>query len=139
MTPSYLFPEDAKHFHSTLQKACDAHSPTHFSKFKAWCDTYFTIKHRGGESRGIGGIFFDDLGGDPEECFAFAQECGEAFLPAYEPIIKKRLAMPFTEREKRWQGMRRVSRLLGRNWIGTEEQIYPGSICRVQFDLRSRD
>lgn len=58
--------------------------------------------------RGIGGIFFDDLAGDPEDIFAFAKECGEAFLPGYVPIIQKRLSMPFTEREKRWQGIRRV-------------------------------
>ena len=65
--------------------------------------------------RGIGGIFFDDLSAvdengqqDQEACFAFARDCGEAFGEAYEPILKKRLSMPFTERQKRWQAIRRV-------------------------------
>ena len=61
--------------------------------------------------RGIGGIFFDDLGeeGNQDQVFALARTCGEAFLPAYKPIIEKRLGMPFGEQEKRWQGIRRVS------------------------------
>ena len=56
----YLDEADAKHFHLTQKMACDKHDPTYYSKFKAWCDTYFRITHRG-VSRGIGGIFFDDL------------------------------------------------------------------------------
>lgn len=61
--------------------------------------------------RGIGGIFFDDLGeeGNQDQIFALARTCGEAFLPAYRPIIEKRLSMPFGVQEKRWQGIRRVS------------------------------
>mmetsp|Transcript_18329 Transcript_18329/g.51339 ORF Transcript_18329/g.51339 Transcript_18329/m.51339 type:complete len:370 (-) Transcript_18329:466-1575(-) len=59
ITPSYLFEEDMAHFHGTLKDACDKHDPEYYSKFKKWCDEYFLIKHRG-ETRGLGGIFFDD-------------------------------------------------------------------------------
>ena len=107
MTPSYLFEEDAKQFHLTLKEACDRHNPDYYPKFKGWCDRYFTITHRG-ESRGIGGIFFDDLEGDsPEPLFQFVQSCGRAFLPSYLPIIQRRKDSPFTEHQKRWQQVRR--------------------------------
>ena len=56
----YLDEDDVRHFHRTLKKACDRHNPKYYTKFKAWCDDYFRIKHRG-ISRGVGGIFFDDL------------------------------------------------------------------------------
>ncbi|KAI0226515.1 Coproporphyrinogen-III oxidase [Massospora cicadina] len=60
LTPAYLFEDDARHFHSTLQAACDLHNPKFYKEFKRWCDQYFVNTHRG-EARGIGGIFFDDL------------------------------------------------------------------------------
>lgn len=66
MTPYVLFEEDATHFHKTLKEACDRHDKTYYPKFKDWCDKYFVIKHRG-ESRGIGGIFFDDLEGSSKD------------------------------------------------------------------------
>ena len=56
----YLEEEDVRHFHRMMKSACDKHNPKYYSKFKAWCDDYFRIKHRG-ISRGVGGIFFDDL------------------------------------------------------------------------------
>ena len=43
-----------------LQGVCDKHDPSYYPKFKKWADDYFVIKHRG-ETRGLGGIFFDDL------------------------------------------------------------------------------
>ena len=56
----YLEEDDVRHFHRMMKSACDKHNPKYYSKFKAWCDDYFRIKHRG-ISRGVGGIFFDDL------------------------------------------------------------------------------
>jgi coproporphyrinogen III oxidase len=61
LTPSYLYEEDARHFHGTLKAACDAHNSGYYARYKRWADDYFRISHRGGETRGIGGIFFDDL------------------------------------------------------------------------------
>ena len=109
LTPSYLFDEDAIHFHRTIKNACDKHSPSYYPRFKKWCDTYFDVKHRG-EARGIGGIFFDDLDdgeSDQENLFSFIQDCLNAFLPSYLPIIERRKDMPFTAKEKDWQQIRR--------------------------------
>ncbi|KAI1311727.1 Coproporphyrinogen III oxidase [Xylaria venustula] len=109
LTPSYLFDEDAVHFHKTLKEACDKHDKDYYPRFKKWCDEYFSNKHRG-ESRGVGGIFFDDLDdtvADSENTFSFIQDCLKSFLPSYLPIIEKRKDMPFTEKEKEWQQVRR--------------------------------
>lgn len=109
LTPSYLFDEDAIHFHKTIKAACDLHDKSYYPRFKEWCDTYFSNKHRG-ESRGVGGIFFDDLDDqekDQENTFEFVQDCLKAFLPSYIPIIKKRKDMPYTQKEKEWQQIRR--------------------------------
>lgn len=109
LTPSYLFDEDAVHFHKTIKDACDTHDKAYYPRFKKWCDDYFNNKHRG-ERRGVGGIFFDDLDEsekDQENTFAFIQGCLKAFLPSYLPIINKRKDMPFTEHEKQWQQIRR--------------------------------
>lgn len=109
LTPSYLFDEDAIHFHKTIKTACDAHDKEYYPRFKKWCDEYFFNKHRG-EARGIGGIFFDDLDEterDRENTFSFVQDCLKAFLPSYIPIIEKRKDMPYTEAEKDWQQLRR--------------------------------
>lgn len=131
LTPSYLFEEDAKHFHQTLKDACDQHGEDVFPAFKKWCDEYFWIPHRD-ESRGIGGIFFDDLTNDrhvrlPEpttpatsetsqsprrprtadEIFAFIRSCGDAFVPSYIPILSKRSTIPSTPHQRRWQLIRR--------------------------------
>ncbi|KAK5120049.1 hypothetical protein LTR85_006530 [Meristemomyces frigidus] len=109
LTPSYLFDEDVIHFHRTVKEACDAHDKDYYSRFKKWCDDYFSVKHRG-ESRGVGGIFFDDLDEsekDQESLFAFVQSALGAFLPSYLPIIQKRKDMPYTDREKQWQQLRR--------------------------------
>jgi coproporphyrinogen III oxidase len=109
LTPSYLFDEDAIHFHSLLKGACDKHDKAYYPRFKKWCDEYFNNKHRG-ESRGVGGIFFDDLDEtekDQEQLFSFVKDCLATFLPSYLPIIQKRKDMPYTEHEKNWQQIRR--------------------------------
>ena len=109
LTPTYLFDEDAIHFHRTIQAACDKHDRGYYARFKQWCDKYFHIPHRH-ETRGVGGIFFDDLDEqekDQEQIFAFVQDCLLAFLPSYLPIIEKRKDMPFTLQEKEWQQLRR--------------------------------
>ncbi len=107
LTPSYLFEKDAIHFHNELKQACDKHDSSYYPKFKKWCDEYFFIKHRG-ESRGIGGIFFDDLDDkSPEELLSFVNDCFDAFLPSYLPIVQRRKDLPFTEDQKKWQQIRR--------------------------------
>jgi coproporphyrinogen III oxidase len=109
LTPSYLFEEDAMQFHKSLKDVCDKHNPTYYPRFKKWCDEYFYNKHRN-ESRGIGGIFFDDLDegtASREELFAFVQDALRSFVPTYIPIVQRRKDLPYTEKQKEWQQIRR--------------------------------
>lgn len=133
LTPYYPFVEDVKHFHQTLKAACDRHHSEYYPTFKQWCDEYFYLKHRG-ETRGVGGIFFDyqdardtlyhgpdkkglaaqysdSIGNihqrNWEEIFAFVQDCGNAFLPAYEPIVERRKDTEYGDRERDFQLYRR--------------------------------
>lgn len=106
LTPYYLFDEDAAHFHRTLKGVCDRHHPSFYPRFKATCDSYFHLKHRG-ECRGIGGIFFEDLGGDLDREFSLVQDLGRAFLPAYLPIVARRKSSPYTPAQREWQELRR--------------------------------
>ncbi len=110
LTPYYLDEEDAFHFHHTLKLACDNHDPSYYPHFKKWCDEYFYIRHRE-ESRGIGGIFFDNLSAidvhEREKIFAFVQDAAYSFLPAYIPIVEKHKDESYSESEKHWQLLRR--------------------------------
>jgi coproporphyrinogen III oxidase len=107
LTPTYLFEEDAIHFHKTLKSACDKTDPKFFPEYKKWCDNYFYIPHRN-EARGVGGIFFDDLSDrDPEILFKFIRDCGDSFKESYFPSMERRNDMSFTEDNKKWQQIRR--------------------------------
>lgn len=110
LTPYYGFEEDAAHFHRTCQTALQPFGEHYYPKFKRWCDEYFLLKHRN-EPRGIGGVFFDDLGADGtldfDHCFALTRSIGDAFLAAYAPIVEARRALPFGERERDFQCYRR--------------------------------
>jgi len=107
ITPSYLDKEDMKHFHGTYKTVCDKYNAEWYPKFKEWADNYFLIKHRG-ETRGLGGIFFDDFNTeDPETHLAFSTECLKAVTEAYVPILKKNRDREFTQQQKDWQQMRR--------------------------------
>lgn len=107
ITPSYLDRDDMKHFHGTYKDVCDKYSPEWYPKFKKWADEYFLIKHRG-ETRGLGGIFFDDFNTeDPETHLKFAEEALDAVPKAYVPILEKNRDKEFTEDQKQWQLLRR--------------------------------
>ncbi|XP_040897158.1 oxygen-dependent coproporphyrinogen-III oxidase, mitochondrial [Toxotes jaculatrix] len=107
LTPVYIDKEDAFHFHNTLKEACDKHGPQYYPDFKKWCDRYFYIRHRG-ETRGIGGIFFDDLDSpSQEEVFNFVKSCARTVVPCYLPIVYKHLNDSFTDEQKDWQQVRR--------------------------------
>ena len=107
LTPYYGFEEDAVHFHRTCAQALAPFGADKYPRFKAWCDDYFCLRHRG-EQRGIGGIFYDDLtelgfeGG-----FALMRAVGDAFLHAYVPIVRRRMETPYGERERQHQLLRR--------------------------------
>ncbi|AUM12986.1 oxygen-dependent coproporphyrinogen oxidase [Ketobacter alkanivorans] len=111
LTPYYGNQEDCKHWHQTAKAACDAFGEDVYPRYKKWCDEYFYLKHRD-ETRGVGGLFFDDLnsdssGWDYDTCFAFMRSVGDAYIQAYRPILHKRAALPYTEQQREFQLYRR--------------------------------
>ena len=107
LTPYYGFEEDAVHFHRACRDALAPFGDDKYPRFKTWCDEYFFLRHRN-EQRGIGGIFFDDFAElGFERSFAMLRSVGDAFLPAYLPIVERRRATPSGERERAFQLYRR--------------------------------
>jgi coproporphyrinogen III oxidase len=107
LTPYYGFEDDARHFHGRCKEALDPFGADYYPRFKSWCDRYFHLKHRN-EPRGIGGIFFDDLAErDFEFSFRLVRSVGDAFPGAYLPILERRKAMPFGQRQREFQLYRR--------------------------------
>ena len=103
LTPYYPYEEDAQHWHRTAKAATQDRYP----ELKRACDEYFVNKHRD-EARGIGGLFVDDLNdGDRDGCFALIRRIGDSFLDAYAPIVERRKATPYGDRERQWQLYRR--------------------------------
>jgi coproporphyrinogen III oxidase len=110
LTPIYVEEADARRFHQQLKDTCDRHDSAYYLKFKPWADDYFYIPHRQ-ETRGIGGIFFDYLkptdDAHKEALFAFVQDVGNTFAPIYTHLMHQNRDLPFGEREKNWQLLRR--------------------------------
>jgi len=109
LTPHYIVPEDAVFFHKSLRETCEKHHADFYPEFKKWADDYFFIPHRK-ETRGVGGIFFDRMDskrGGKDKLFQFVQEVGETFIPVYTRLVSKNMHLPFTEKQKQWQLLRR--------------------------------
>ena len=107
LTPYYPFDEDVLHWHRTALAACSPFGAGLYEKCKAWCDRYFFLPHRD-ETRGIGGLFFDDFNElGFERSFAFTRSVGDHFLPAYMPIVERRMGHPSGQREREFQLYRR--------------------------------
>ncbi|HND25538.1 MAG TPA: oxygen-dependent coproporphyrinogen oxidase [Rhodocyclaceae bacterium] len=110
LTPYYPFEEDVRHFHATCKAAVLPWGEAEYQRLKDWCDRYFFLKHRN-EPRGVGGLFFDDLGADGhtdfDSAFALTRSVGDAFLPAYLPLAQRRRDTPYGERERDFQAYRR--------------------------------
>lgn len=110
LTPYYLFKADASHFHQVCKAACDSHDPGFYAAYKQKCDAYFWNHHRG-EARGVGGLFFDYLRPDNvktiENWYSFVTGVGDSFLNAYLPIVQKRRDLPYEDRHREWQEIRR--------------------------------
>ncbi len=148
LTPCYPFFDDAVHFHRVLQAACAAHDPTYYPRFKAWCDEYFYLRHRG-ETRGIGGLFFDYLSDDLARTHKFWRSAGAAFLPAYLPIVQRHQETSYGERERQFQLYRRGryvefnllydrGTMFGLKTDGRVESILMSlpPLCRWEYDFR---
>ncbi|CAN5706352.1 oxygen-dependent coproporphyrinogen oxidase [soil metagenome] len=116
LTPAYPHADDVRHFHGTLAAWCARHEHTDYATWKAVCDDYFTVRHRG-EMRGVGGVFFDELTGVEEAraggdaIFERDIECIsdgiDTLTSAYVPLVERRAATPHGERERAWQALRR--------------------------------
>ncbi len=107
LTPYYGNDDDCRHWHLTAKAACEPFGETIYPHYKQWCDEYFHLKHRD-EPRGIGGLFFDDLNElGFEKSFALMQSIGNAYIPAYVPIIERRKDTPYSERQRDFQLYRR--------------------------------
>ena len=107
LTPFYPFHEDVVHWHSVANKLCQPFGDNVYPEYKKWCDDYFYLKHRD-ETRGVGGLFFDDLNKQGFEIsFKFMQAVGNGFLDAYVPIVEKRKDIPFNQKERDFQLYRR--------------------------------
>ncbi|WP_210517942.1 oxygen-dependent coproporphyrinogen oxidase [Hymenobacter terricola] len=110
LTPIYVDVAQARWFHEQIEEVCQRHDASYYPRFKAWADDYFYLPHRQ-ETRGVGGIFFDRLtvgrDGSFEELFAFVQDVGEVYGRAYGTIMRQNRHLPYSEREKQWQQVRR--------------------------------
>jgi coproporphyrinogen III oxidase len=111
VTPHYVIEDDARFFHQYLKKVCDKFKEEFYTKFKVWADDYFFIKHRG-ETRGIGGIFYDRLtpsaaGIGWEEILEFSKAVGRSFVPIYSELVNRNRNKEFTAAQKQWQYQRR--------------------------------
>lgn len=103
LNPCIEYAEDTADFHATLKAHCDKHGAELYPRFKEWADEYFFIPHRK-RARGVGGIFYDDYcTGDWEADFAFTQDVGRAFLPAFLAQVERRRKMAWGERDKEEQ------------------------------------
>ena len=107
LTPFFPFKEDVVHWHTVANQLCEPFGEDMYPKYKKWCDDYFYLKHRN-ETRGVGGLFFDDLN-DPdfETAFTFMQAVGNGFIDAYVPIVEKRKLTEYGSMERDFQLYRR--------------------------------
>jgi coproporphyrinogen III oxidase len=107
LTPYYPFHEDVIHWHRKAREACEPFGDDLYPKYKQWCDEYFYLKHRG-ETRGVGGLFFDDLNElGFDKSFAFTRSVGDTFLKAYLPVVRSRNKHKYGERQREFQLYRR--------------------------------
>lgn len=107
LTPFYPFLDDVKHWHQTAHDLCAPFGDNVYREHKAWCDDYFYLKHRN-ETRGVGGLFFDDLNQwSFEQCFSYVKAVGSGFTDAYIPIMEKRKNTPYQDSHRQFQLYRR--------------------------------
>ena len=107
LTPYYPFKQDVIEWHQNAKDLSAPFGEDVYPKYKKWCDDYFFLPHRN-ETRGVGGLFFDDLNqGGFEHSFNYMKAVGEGFLKAYAPIVERRKATEYGERERQFQLYRR--------------------------------
>ena len=121
LTPFYPFDEDVQHWHRVARDLCTPFGEERYAAHKRWCDEYFFLRHRN-ETRGVGGLFFDDLHGDFERDFAYLRAVGDGFLDAYLPIVQQRKDALYGEREREFQ-LHRRGRYVNSTWSMTAAPV----------------
>ncbi|ROR98987.1 coproporphyrinogen oxidase [Sinobacterium caligoides] len=107
LTPYYPVAADCRQWHQTAHDALAPHGDELYPRYKKWCDDYFYLKHRD-ETRGVGGLFFDDLNeGGFERCFAIMQAVGDSYIEAYRPILAANKTREYSEQQRKFQLYRR--------------------------------
>ncbi|WP_159016753.1 oxygen-dependent coproporphyrinogen oxidase [Cognatiluteimonas profundi] len=106
LTPFYPVDDDVLHWHRTARALCQPFGAERYAAHKRWCDEYFVLRHRN-ETRGIGGLFFDDLHTGFDDDFAYLRAVGDGFLDAYLPIVARRKDIAYGDRERQFQLYRR--------------------------------
>jgi coproporphyrinogen III oxidase len=113
LTPVYADLADVIHWHQNAKAACDPIGAHVYPHLKKNCDEYFYLKHRQ-ETRGVGGLFVDDLnehtpvlGMSATACFSLIRNMGDALLPGYAPIVERHRDKPFTAAQRSFQAFRR--------------------------------
>lgn len=107
LTPYYPFDEDCRFWHQTARDLCAPFGDDVYESHKRWCDEYFYLRHRN-ETRGIGGLFFDDLNEwGFDTCFDYMRAVGDGYLAAYQPIVEKRKELAYSQRQVDFQRYRR--------------------------------
>ncbi|ETO08311.1 hypothetical protein RFI_29078 [Reticulomyxa filosa] len=112
LSPAIIYEDDCAYFHRTLKQACELTHPSYYPRFKDWCDKHFFIPHRN-ETRGIGGIYFDDLTcnddnvDEKERLVQFVKNCASAHVAAYIPLVRRHALQQYSAEEKEWQQLRR--------------------------------
>ena len=107
LTPCYGYEDDCRTWHECAKRALDGFDPSLYPEFKENCDRYFSLPHRN-ETRGIGGIFFDDFRpGPPGVAAALLRAVVEAFAEGYTTIVRRRSDQPFSEKQREFQLLRR--------------------------------
>ena len=106
LTPYYIKKEDIIDYHKTLKSLCDKHDFIDYFDIKEKCDNYFYIKHRN-ETRGIGGIFFDNLDTNLEDTCEFVLQTGSTFIEVFSKLFKKYNTKTFNDKQKDFQLYRR--------------------------------
>jgi len=107
LTPTFPDEEETVFFHNELKKICNEYDSSSYDRYSKWCEEYFYLPHRR-ESRGVGGIFFDQLNsGNWERDFSFVKKVGEGFKNIFPEIIKKKFNKNWSDDQKKQQLIKR--------------------------------
>lgn len=127
LNPMFEIAEETGAFHGALKECCDRHNPAYYPKFKAWCDEYFYIPHRG-QARGVGGIFYDQMNsGDWQADFDFTKDVGQTFLDIYPKLVRARM-------NENWSAEQREHQLIKRGYYAEFNLLYDRG---TQFGLKT--